>query len=175
MRRGPSPAEKLRIEAWAYGRGQREALLQRYCEEYGLSEAPPPALVIDELMTDFLDIKLRFDPLPPDRFAQTRVVNGTTVVTVNSLTAKIRGVKDAMGVQNVGKWHELIHVLDDQAELRHIPQNRFPGFEEPPAVVCMRSGDTPRSGGFNRREFWAEEAGRAAAVSYPALARSPAT
>ena len=50
----------------------------------------------------------------------------------------------------------------------------LPGFEEPPRIVCYRSGLKSTSSIVWAREFWAEEAGRAAAVSHPALAKSPA-
>jgi hypothetical protein len=94
------------------------------------------------------------------------------------------GVKDEQGVQNVAKFHEAVHVVRDLPELKPSPQLFMVEFGTPAKIVCHRrpstrssSGDTSRSGsGGNgsRREFWAEEAGRAAAVSYAALARSDA-
>jgi hypothetical protein len=52
-------------------------------------------------------------------------------------------------------------------------QEVLPGFEAPPPIRCFRNPAVKLSDGW-RREFWAEEAGRAAAVWYPALARSDA-
>jgi hypothetical protein len=101
-------------------------------------------------------------------------VDDRIVVTINSLTKKISGVRDAQGVQNVAKWHEAIHVMDDERELRRPVGDMLPGFGKPPAFICFRGGDRPRPEGFDQREFWAEEAGRAAAVSHEALAKSPA-
>jgi len=101
-------------------------------------------------------------------------VRGRPRVTINSRTADIRGVRDAEGVQNVGKWHEIIHITDHLDTLRAGPSAGLPGFEIPPRIVCYRSGDAKGSPEAAAREFWAEEAGRAAAVSLEALARSEA-
>jgi hypothetical protein len=151
-----------------------DRLLADFQREYGT--VLPPALIADELITDFLGAKLRFDPLPTDRFAQTQLVNGDIVVTVNTLTEDIDGVKDSAGVMNVAKWHEIIHVVDDADELTGSGGTLLlPGFDEPAPVICLRGGpQSSRPGGFQAREFWAEEAGRAAAVSLPALRRTDA-
>jgi hypothetical protein len=105
-------------------------------------------------------------------------------VTVNSLTGKIPGVKDEAGVQNVAKFHEAVHVDRDLPELKAGPQLSFPNFAPPTRIVCHRGFNRwkpPSSpsrpgiaGDYSLREFWAEEAGRAAAISYQALARSEA-
>ncbi len=161
-------------DAWSFGRGQRDRLLAEYQKAYGLAVPPPPAKIIAELLTDFLDATLRFDPLPSDRFAETRFDNGRFVVTVN--TEDIEGVKDPEGVQNVGMWHEAIHVIDHAAILRQSSGRQFPGFEVPPQFVCLRSNDPRRRHGTPddevEREYWVEEAGRAAAVSLEALQRT---
>jgi hypothetical protein len=160
---------KEREAAWRLGRDLRAQLLSWYCQEYGCVLPPPPALIVDELITDGLGAVLRFDPLPPDRFAQTQLQDGVVVVTINTLTGDIRGVKDEAGVQNVAKCHELIHVSEDRSELASTEgMLKLPGFEQPAAKVCLR-GSGPRPGQFDRREFRAEEAGRAFAVSMPAL------
>ena len=174
----------LRREAWDYGRAFRDRLVAQYREEYGIAEPPAPALIIDELLTDFLDVSLRFDPLPLDTYAQTEWKDGRAVVTVNSLTGKIDGVKDEEGVQNVAKFHEGVHVDRDLPELKPGPQLFMAELGPPPKIVCHRRPSTWNSqggtswtgagGNGSRREFWAEEAGRAAAVSYEALARSHA-
>jgi hypothetical protein len=160
-----------RREAWAFGRELRDGLLSDYQHQYGKSP-PPPALIIDELLTDFLKVDLRFDPLPRDVFAQTEWINGRIVVTVNTLSRDIPGVKDAGGVDNVGKWHEAIHVVCDLDVVRVQLQETLPGFEAPRLVACHRGSEGSLTPQIRAREFWAEEAGRAAAVSFVALARS---
>jgi hypothetical protein len=108
-------------------------------------------------------------------FAQTQWLDGRPVVTINTLTRDMKGVTDAEGVENVGKWHEAIHVVRDMRTLRSGHQATFPGFEVPRILTCFRKPEpTPRAPNGMSREFWAEEAGRAAAVSYAALARSEA-
>jgi len=146
---------------------------------------PPPGLIIDELLTDFLGASLRYDPLSPKVYAQTKWKDGRPLVTVNSLTGKIPGVKDEVGVQNVAKFHEAVHVDRDLPALKAGPQATLPGFEVAPKIVCYRgagqrkrwdrlpSGQGVIDSG-SLRQFWAEEAGRAAAISYQALARSDA-
>ena len=46
-------------EARAYGRILRDQLMVRYREEYGIDVAPPPALIVDELLTDFMVVVLK--------------------------------------------------------------------------------------------------------------------
>ena len=176
--------DRLRHEAWGYGRSLRDQLLTRYREEYGEDVPPPPAKIADQLLTDFLGVTLRFDPLPLNVYAQTEWKDGRPVVTVNSFTGQIPGVKDVEGIQNVAMLHEAVHVERDISELKSGPQLTLPDFGPPTKIVCHRgfsnwrrpgerfssSGDIPES----LREFFAEEAGRAAAVSYTALSRSEA-
>jgi hypothetical protein len=173
--------DQLRQEAWRYGRALRDQLVDRYRQEYGIEVPPPPGLIIDELLTDFLGAALRFDPLPLKVYAQTEWKDGRPIVTVNSLTGKIPGVKDEAGVQNVAKFHEAVHVDRDLPELKAGPQLSLPDFAPPTRIVCHRGFNHWKSqgrpsrpgaaGDYSLREFWAEEAGRAAAVSYQALAR----
>jgi hypothetical protein len=177
--------EQLRQDAWDYGRALRDQLVDQYREEYGVDVPPPPGLIIDELLTDFLGVALRFDSLPLKVYAQTEWKDGRPVVTVNSLTGKIPGVKDEAGVQNVAKFHEAVHVDRDLPVLKAGPQASLPGFEPAPRIICYRGAGQriswdrvrPTHGVVDNaslREFWAEEAGRAAAVSYQALIRSDA-
>ena len=102
------------------------------------------------------------------------------MVTVNSQTGQIPGVKDPAGVQNVAKFHEAVHVDRDLSALKTGPQFTLQGFETPPKIVCYRRPEGRRAAS-NRlfdpnidRESWAEQAGRAAAVSYEVLFRSDA-
>ena len=178
-------AGNLRRDAWAYGRNLRDHLLSRYSQEYGVEVPPPPATIADELLTDFLGASLRFDPLSLDLYAQTEWRDGIPVVTVNSLTGQIPGVKDPLGVQNVAKLHEAVHVDRDLPPLKTSSQLTLAGFDPPFRIACYRSVGERKGGGTkpnslgsapsdSTREFWAEEAGRAAAVSYQALSISPA-
>ena len=176
--------DRLRQEAWDYGRSLRDQLLTQYREEYGEDVPPPPAKIADQLLTDFLGANLRFDPLPLNIYARTEWKDDRPVVTVNSFTGQIPGVKDVEGIQNVAMLHEAVHVERDISELKSGPQLTLPDFGPPTKIVCHRdfrnwrrpgerfssSGDIPES----MREFFAEEAGRAAAVSYQALSRSEA-
>ena len=91
--------DPLRLEAWNYGRALRNDLVSRFREEYSVDVPRPPALIIDELLTDFMGVSLNFDQLPLDIFAQTEWKDGRPLVTVNSLTGNMTGVKDASGVQ----------------------------------------------------------------------------
>jgi hypothetical protein len=162
-----------RRAAFAEGRAIRADLLQQFCQRYHLAEAPSPALVVDELLTDFLDVTLHYDPLPLERFAQTQVRNGRIIVTVNSQTYLIPGVKDVEEVQNVGKWHEVIHVKRHLDLLRTTDQPRLPGLDIAQEIVCTRATTGQATPEAVSREFLAEEAGRAAAVSLEALSKSP--
>jgi hypothetical protein len=167
--------QKRRQLAWERGRLLRDDLLTQFATTYGCSTTPPPAKIGDEIITDILGAELRFDPLPTNVFAQTEWVRGRPRVTINSRTADIRGVRDADGVQNVGKWHEVIHITDDLDALRAgVSAAALPGFEVSPRIVCYRSEGAKGSPEAAAREFWAEEAGRAAAVSFEALARTGA-
>lgn len=160
----------VRMKAWQFGRSERDDLVSRYRLEYGVEVPPPPAVIVDELMTDILGVRLRYDPLPDSVYAETTWEASGPIVTINTLTADIPNVKESHGVQNVGKWHELVHVLRDVNVLREGPQEALPGFDLPARKVCFRGG----AGGDWHREFWAEEAGRAAAVCHISLSRSRA-
>jgi hypothetical protein len=166
--------DKRRREAWAFGRSVRDRLLSEYQLRYNIAVPPAPGQIIDELLTDFLGANLRFDPLPPAIFAQTEWMDGRPVVTVNALAGQIPGVKDREGVENVGKWHEAVHVVRDLDVIRASQEETLPGFGTAPRITCHRSGAVSPPPLVLAREFWAEEAGRAAAVSLPALDRSDA-
>jgi hypothetical protein len=105
-------------------------------------------------------------------FAETEVLPTETVVRVNSLTGEMPGVKDPAGVQAVAKWHEGIHIVVDGPGIGG--QQQLLLNLEPPKVICRRGDPIDRSSAQAAREFFAEEAGRAAAVSFPHLRRSAA-
>jgi len=166
--------ERTRRAAWAYGREFRDGLLAQFKERYGMVDVPPPALIIAELLTDFIGVDLKDDPLALNVYAQAEWSEGTPLVTVNSRINRIKGVKDPEGVKRVAMWHEGIHVVRDIEAIRLGRPGLLPGFEAPPKIVCYRAGPRSVASEVWAREFWAEEAGRAAAVSYPALANSAA-
>ena len=98
------------------------------------------------------------------------------MVTVNALINEIPGVGDVQGVENLSKFHEGIHVARDLHMLKSGSQAAFPGFETPKRFRCYRSAtrQSYTSSEECKREFWAEEAGRAGAISHAALAQSDA-
>ena len=162
----------LRREAWQFGRELRDGLLADYARAYG-EPGRPPALIGGELLTDFLGARLAYDALPLDVFAQTSWEDDRALVTVNSRMREIPGVKDAEGVAHVAVWHEIMHVQRDLSTLRRGPQTAFAGMRPSAPIACSRD---QRDGGLRgeelRREVFAEEAGRAAAVSWPHLRRA---
>jgi hypothetical protein len=162
-----------RREAWTAGRSLADCLIRKYMEKYHLPAPPPPAQVIDELLTDVLRCRLEHAPLPLGVFAETTWTDSETIVTVNNRTSEIPGVKDAKGVQNVAKWHECVHVTRDEPA-RGGSQGHFPGLEPTRRFICSRGEQPDKSPAHAAREFFAEEAGRAAAVSLEHLWRSEA-
>ena len=164
----------LQREAWAFGRSLRDSLLADFEREYG-EPAPAPALIGGELLTDFLGARLSYDALPLNVFAETTWHDGQPLVTVNSRTREIEGVKDPEGVSNVGVWHEVMHVQRDLSTVRVGPQTAFDGMIPNLTIACYRyrPRTAPRGEEF-QREYFAEEAGRAAAVSFPHLIHTDA-
>ena len=163
-----------RQRAWAFGRAVRDRALEDYAAEYGIQVPPAPALIAPELVRDFFDVRLLFLPLPDDRFGETEWIEGRPVVTVNTRISAFPGVKDAQGVQNVTILHECIHALRDRDRLDGGPQLPLLTSEPPCRIVCPREKAGLGSPSERSREFFAEEAGRAAAVSHAHLARSQA-
>jgi hypothetical protein len=173
---GSDSLQPLRLQAWQEGRALCDHLLEQYRQAYHREVAPPPAVIGAELFTDFLQVEVREDPLPLDRFAQTEWIEDHLLITVNAQTGDIPGVKDIQGVKNVAMWHEGSHATRDIDHLRRSAQAAFPGFGGGSRIICHRWWQKRHSPGDEAwlREFWAEEAGRAAAVSHAALARSEA-
>ena len=127
----------LQREAWAFGRSLRDSLLADFEREYG-EPAPAPALIGGELLTDFLGARLSYDALPLNVFAETTWHDGQPLVTVNSRTREIEGVKDPEGVSNVGVWHEVMHVQRDLSTIRVGPQTAFDGMIPNLTIACYR-------------------------------------
>ena len=129
--------QALQREAWAFGRSLRDSLLADFEGEYG-EPAPPPALIGGELLTDFLGARLSYDALPLNVFAETTWHDGQPLVTVNSRTREIEGVKDPEGVSNVGIWHEVVHVQRDISTVRLGPQTALEGMRPNLTIACHR-------------------------------------
>ena len=162
-----------RQQAWAFGCDLRDSLLRQYQQECGSSTPPPPALIAGELLTDFLGVRLTYDELPLDRYAETRLIDGRPHISINDRIAEMPNVKDADGVANVAKWHEGMHVVRDLSALREGPQGMLPGIEVERKIVCYRTPPSKLTSAIEtNREWFAEEAGRAAAVSLAALKRT---
>ena len=85
--------------------------------------------------------------------------NGRLMVTVNSLTAQLSGVKDPVGVQNVSRFHEVVHVDRDLLLMRNGAQGILPGFKSPLLIRCFRNSQALNSEW--KWEYWPEEAGPA--------------
>jgi len=162
-----------RTAAWSAGRSLRDDLLDRYCSKYRLSEPPPPALIVGELITEFLGARLEYVALAPNVFAEAEWTTYEKVVRVNSQTSRMSGVKDALGVQRVAEWHECIHLTEHGPGMNQAG-TMLPGFEAPNRFVCRRGEQIDKSAAQAAREFRAEEAGRAAAISYRHLNHSKA-
>jgi len=162
-----------REAAWSAGRLLRDDLLDRYRTKYNLSESPPPALIVGELITEFLGARLEPAKLGLNVFAETEWMADEIVVRVNSQTAMMSQVKDAEGVQHVAEWHECIHIVDHGPGAERAGP-MLPGFEAPNRFVCRRGEQLDKSSLQAAKEFWAEEAGRAAAISHYHLQRSEA-
>jgi hypothetical protein len=130
-----------RANAWGLGILHRERLLRGYMDTKGLVERPLLKNVVDELIEEVQGARLRDEVLPLDRFAQTELVRGRAVVSINSRLADIPGVKDAAGVGYVAKWHESVHVERDLGGLGSdgsAAQAMLPGSEAqvPRLLVC---------------------------------------
>lgn len=147
-----------------FGRSLRDSLLADFERRYG-EPALPPAFIGGELLTDFLGARLSYDALPLNVFAETTWNDGRPLVTINSRTREIEGVKDPESVSNVGIWHEVMHVQRDLSTVRVGPQTAFDGMLPNLTIACYRGRQrTARRGKEFQREYFAEEAGRAAAV-----------
>ena len=159
---------------WASGRAVSARLLEEYRQTYRVERTPPPALIVGELLTDFLDVELIYGPLNLDTYARVRWEGKIPQVTVNVRIPEMPGVKDPEGVGNVAKCHELIHVVDHAPEADLRDQYVFEGFDVSRSISCYRRMQPTRDQESRLREIWAEEAGRAFAVSWPHLKKSAA-
>ena len=70
----------------------------------------------EDIIEDPLGARLMVEPLPLDRFAQSEMVNGRAIITVNSRISEMPKVKDVQGFSYVAQWHEVEHVDRDLGE-----------------------------------------------------------
>jgi hypothetical protein len=141
-----------------------------------LQERPFIKDIIDELIEEGQGARLNQEVLPLDRFAQTELVDGRAIVSVNTRIADVPRVKDIPGIVYLSKWHESIHVDRDFSEETGEcePNGARPGpaINGSRLIVC-RSTDR-RGGALPPWEFVAENAALAAAIAGPDLRRSRA-
>lgn len=169
---------RRREEAWSLGIAHRENLVAHLMQQFRLKQRPLLKDAIDDLLVEIQRVRLRYDPLPDDAYAQTEAVNGRLEVTINSRIASMPNVKDVEGVIVVSKWHESGHVAwhfpETTATAQLIGAPPLPGFELSARrrIVCRSIAPTPR---FEKeREFLAENAARAAAIDPHDLTRCDA-
>jgi len=109
-----------RTRLWQIGVEHRETLMVQYMVLYGLTQRPFLKTVYRELIGEIQDVRILDESLPMDRYAQTELVRGRPVITINRLIGRMPHVKDAGGIGHVACWHESIHVTVD-VERRAIP------------------------------------------------------
>jgi len=160
------------VDVWAEGRAIFGQMFDDYCRRFPGDRSTPPAIAIRDVLPEVLDAKVTFDPLSLNVYDRTRWQGGRFRVTVNALIRMMPDVLDVEGVENVCLCHEAIHIVRDADLLTQAQPLPFAGFETSSAITCYRA-DKPLTPDvvLRRREFRAEEAGRAAAVSIPHLLR----
>jgi hypothetical protein len=169
--------ESKRREAWVLGVEHRELLLAEYMTAFSLRERPLLKDIVDDVIEEIQGARLLEGVLHLDTYGQTELVNGSPEITINSRIAKIPGVKDATGIAYITKWHESFHVahdLDISPKEPGTSQLTLPGLEQsaPNIIVCRphAAGEPSNLG----KEFMAENAGIAAAISDSDLKRCDA-
>ncbi|MDP8921558.1 MAG: hypothetical protein M3O34_01620 [Chloroflexota bacterium] len=144
----------------------------------GLRERPLIKHVIEDLVQDVQGARLREDVLPLDRFAQSEVINGRAVVTINTRIAEMARVKDPAGVRIVAIGHEAVHVdqhLNPSPSSSVAEQLVLPelDLEVPQVIMCRSAGGAGRAGQ-PAQEFLAENAALAMTIALPDLQRCAA-
>jgi hypothetical protein len=151
--------------------------VKAFVQEERITERPMLKDIIDYLIEDVQGARLREEVLPLDRYAQTELIAGRTEVSINSRIREIPGVRHVTGIVYVAKWHESIHVARDFPALgkaQEVAQPTLPGVEaELPQLVACRGFNEGLQGESRGREFFAENAGIAAAICGEDLRRTP--
>jgi hypothetical protein len=73
-------------DCWSLGVRHRERLLQQYLQGHRLRTRPLLREVVDDLIEEVQQARLRVDVLPLDRFAQTERVGDRIEVTMDGVT-----------------------------------------------------------------------------------------
>lgn len=165
-----------RREAWNLGIEHREKLLGILMPHRSPNAPPLLKDVVDDLLEYAQGVRLRSEVLPLDVFAQSEVIGSRIEVSVNNRIPEMRGVIDASGVATVAKWHESVHVERDLRP-KGMSETQLPmsGMEDATQrlIVCRRAGAS-QAPNVDEREFFAENAGLAAAIAFRDLDRSSA-
>lgn len=161
-----------RIWLWRVGVEHRERLMMQYMVMFGLTERPPIQNVYRELIEEIQGVRILDGALPMDRYAQTEIVRGRPVITINSLIGRMPGVKDEHGIAHVAAWHESIHIPVD-VERREISPftDLTSGLEGLTSSPLLCSASQASSGRWPLREQAIETAALAAAVADADLRR----
>jgi hypothetical protein len=170
------PPSIKREDCWAIGVRHRERLVAEFMSRTGLQVRPFLKNMIDDLIEDVQGARLREEVLPLDRFAQTELVDGRVVVSVNTRIADVPRAKDIAGIVYISKWHESIHVdrdfVEDSGDGERKDARPVADVNRSRLIVCRSTGG--RRGAQPPWEFVAENAALAAAIAGPDLARSRA-
>jgi hypothetical protein len=165
-----------REDCWIIGIRHRERLVREYMASNKLTVRPFLKDVIDDLIEEVQGARLREEVLPLDRFAQTEMVDGRAIVSINTRVDHVPGVKDVAGIVYVSKWHESLHVdrdfNDDASDSQMDGARPASPAQKSRLIVCRSTG--VRRGIMPPWEFVAENAALAAAIAGPDLARSRA-
>lgn len=164
------PAGSCATEAQQWGRDFRNRIMSSYMTRYSLRKRPFLRDVIDELLEEELGTRVLVAPLPLDRHAQTELVHGKPVITLNSRTAEIWGVKDAAGELYMDRWHEGTHVARDLPALQRTRAQSNSATTEERLVLFRCAGRFPAEE--RTRELFAETAAHAAAICSADMMRS---
>jgi hypothetical protein len=156
----------LREVSWRVGVEHRERLMAMLMDEYGLDRRPLLKNVYRQVISDYQEVRLLEEALPRNRFAETRVVDGRPVITINSMTTRMPKIAHPDRVKHVSAWHESAHVLLDVGWRPAYWVEGLPiglGGWTPSPILCVRDANgRPVS---SVREFIAEAVGIAAAVA----------
>lgn len=166
-----------RAEAWPFGEQHRESLLREHMQRRGLTKRPLLHEVVEDLIEDIQGARLVEEVLPLNTYAQTESEGGRIRVVMNSRVAEIPRVKDPKGVRYVTLWHESIHValdMNPDPALSSGAQLGFSGIQGPDTKVIACRTARPAGREQQALEFFAENAGLAAAIAEQDLQRCPA-
>lgn len=164
------PAGRRAAEAQQWGRAFHNDMMRAYMMRHSLCTRPFLRDVVDELLEDELGTRVLIAPLPLDRHAQTELVRGKPVITLNSRTAEIWRVTDAAGELYLDRWHEGTHVARDLPALQQARARSSGATTEERLLLFRCAGRSPAEE--RTRELFAETAAHAAAICGTDMIRS---